>query len=75
MTVKPFRIHHMDLMIFFQFLLLLLSSFPANTYLLKVNNRNTRKRYEICSELTIKTTKQCHHFFFFVQPAIYTVKM
>ena len=28
---------------------------PANTYLLKVNNRNTRKRCEICSKLTIKT--------------------
>ena len=29
--------------------------FPANIYLLKVNNRNTRKRCEICSKLTIKT--------------------
>ena len=26
--------------------------FPANTYLLKVNNRNIRKRFELCSELT-----------------------
>ena len=24
---------------------------PANIYLLKVNNRNTRKKYEICSKL------------------------
>ena len=30
---------------------------PANIYLLKVNNRNTRKRCEICSKLTIKTTE------------------
>ena len=29
--------------------------FPANMYLLKVNNRNTRKRCEICSKLTINT--------------------
>ena len=28
---------------------------PANIYLFKVNNRNTRKRCEICSTLTIKT--------------------
>ena len=27
---------------------------PAGVYLLKVNNRNTRTRGEICSELTIK---------------------
>ena len=28
--------------------------FPANIYLFEVNNRNTRKKFEICSELTIK---------------------
>ena len=28
---------------------------PANTYLFKVNNRNTRERCEICSRLAIKT--------------------
>ena len=28
---------------------------PANIYLLIANNRNTRKRCEIISELTIKT--------------------
>ena len=28
--------------------------FPANVYLFKVNNRNTRKRCGICSKLTIK---------------------
>ena len=32
--------------------------FPAGIYLLKVNKRNTRKRCEIFSELTIKTTEQ-----------------
>ena len=31
---------------------------PAFIYLLKVNNRNTRKRCETCSELTIKTPEQ-----------------
>ena len=30
------------------------------TTLFKVNNRNTRKRCEICSKLTIKTPKQRH---------------
>ena len=30
-------------------------SAPAGIYLLKVNTRNTRIRYEICSELIIKT--------------------
>ena len=33
---------------------------PANTYLLKVNNRNTRNICEICSKLTIKTSKRSH---------------
>ena len=28
---------------------------PAGIYLLKVNNRNTRTRCEICSKLTTKT--------------------
>ena len=29
--------------------------YPAGIYLLKVNNRNTRTRFEICSKLTMKT--------------------
>ena len=29
---------------------------PANIYLFKVNNRNTRKMCEICSKLPIKIT-------------------
>ena len=31
---------------------------PASIYLLKVNNKNTRTRCEICSKLTIKTTER-----------------
>ena len=31
---------------------------PANIYLLKVNNRNTRKRCEICLKSTIKTPER-----------------
>ena len=30
-------------------------SSPADIYMFKVNNRNNRKRCEICSKLTIKT--------------------
>ena len=32
----------------------------ANIYLFKVNNRNNRKRGEICSQLTIKTPERRH---------------
>ena len=32
--------------------------FPANTYLFKVKNKNTKKRYEICLKLTIKTPER-----------------
>ena len=32
--------------------------YPANIYLLKVNNRNSRKKCEICSKLTIKTPER-----------------
>ena len=34
------------------------SEIPAKIHLFKVNNKNTRKRYEICSKLTIKTPEQ-----------------
>ena len=34
------------------------SGYPVNIYLFKVNNRNTRKRYEICSELSIQAPEQ-----------------
>ena len=30
--------------------------FPAGIYLLKINNRNSKTRCEICFKLTIKTT-------------------
>ena len=33
---------------------------PAGIYLLKVNNKNTRTRCEICSKLTIKTPELRH---------------
>ena len=32
--------------------------YPAGIYLVKINNRNTRTRCEICSKLTIKTPEQ-----------------
>ena len=32
----------------------------ANIYLLKVNNRNSRKRCEFCSKLTMKTPERRH---------------
>ena len=32
--------------------------YPVDIYLLKVNNRNTRTRCEICSKLTIKTSER-----------------
>ena len=33
---------------------------PANIYLFKSNNRNTRKNCQICSKLTIKTPERRH---------------
>ena len=32
--------------------------YPTNIYLFKVKNRNTRKRYEICSKLTTPKTER-----------------
>ena len=32
--------------------------YPANIYLIKVNNTNTRKRCEICSKLATKTSER-----------------
>ena len=34
--------------------------YPIGNYMLKVNNRNTRTRCEICSKLTIKAPEQRH---------------
>ena len=36
------------------------SNFPANIYLFKFNNRNTRKRCKICLKLTAKTPERRH---------------
>ena len=33
---------------------------PAGNYMLKVNNKSTRKWCEICSKFTIKSPEQCH---------------
>ena len=33
---------------------------PANIYLFKVNNRNTKKRCELCSKLTMNTLERLH---------------
>ena len=35
-------------------------TFQANIYWFKFNNRNTRKRFEICSKLTTKTQERRH---------------
>ena len=32
---------------------------PVGIYMFKVNNRNTRTRCEICSNLTLKTPERC----------------
>ena len=42
------------------------NTIAANIYLIEVNNRDTRKRCEICSKLTIKTSKR-HHWRRFCQ--------
>ena len=36
-----------------------LYEYSAVNYMSKVNNKNTRARFEICSKLTIKTPKRC----------------
>ena len=36
---------------------------PAGIYLLKVNNRNTRTRCEICSKLTLTMQLTADHLF------------
>ena len=37
-----------------------MSLYPVDIYPLKVNNRNTRTRCEICSKLIIKTPERRH---------------
>ena len=36
-------------------------SYPAGNYMIKVNNKNTRARCEICLTLTIKTPERCQY--------------
>ena len=48
------RVGHLNIEIYWHVLYLL----DINNYLLKANNRNSRKRFEICSELTIKTPER-----------------
>ena len=38
-----------------EYSVLTLNSIPVGIYMLKVNNRNTTTRFEICSKLTLKT--------------------
>ena len=40
--------------------------FPASIFLLKVNNRSTRTRCEICSKLTIKISERCLALFWYL---------
>ena len=35
-------------------------AFPANIYLFKIKNRNTKKRCDVCSKLTVKTLDRHH---------------
>ena len=44
------------------------SKLAANIYLFKVNNRDTRKRCEICSKLTIKTPERRHWLWIYFIP-------
>ena len=37
-------------------------SFPAGNYMFKVNNRNGRSTYEICSKLAIKTPQRRRYY-------------
>ena len=38
--------------------------FPANIYLFKVENKNTRKKSEICSKFTIRKPKRRHWLYY-----------
>ena len=48
---------------------------PAGFYLLKVNNRNTWTRCEICSKLTIKTTERRYRHLITGWVALHSIKM
>ena len=53
---------------FFQMANFFASTYQTGNYMFKVKNRNTRKRWEICSKLTIKTPEwnQSRHFSVFI---------
>ena len=36
------------------------SGYPAHIYLFEINNKNNRIKFEICSNLTIKTPERRH---------------
>ena len=44
-------------------------SIPAIICLFKINNRNTRKRFEICSKLTIKIPERCQWHMRHISPS------
>ena len=41
------------------------NSSATNIYLFKVNNRNTKRKWEICSKLTVKTQERLSTVFIF----------
>ena len=45
----------------------LVSPYTVDIYIFKVSNRNTRRRCEICSKLTIKTPASERRYFNFEQ--------
>ena len=47
----------------YRYVLFKLHHYPANKYMFRVSNRNTRKSCEICSKLTIKTPERCQIYF------------
>ena len=56
------------ILMYLSYLQQLLLHIPANIYLLKLSNRNTRNRCEICAKLTVKTPElyQLRHSGFFI---------
>ena len=39
--------------------MIIFKTYQVGIYLLKVNDRNTKTRYEICSKVRIKTPERC----------------
>ena len=57
--LKRFHRNHLEPLYLKIWAKIFVSYIIAKIYLLKFNNRNTRKRREVCSKLTIKTSEQC----------------